>query len=89
MIRAKYSPQEIARRGEEIYARQISPVHAERSAGQFVVVDIESGAFEIAADDLSATKLLLAKRPSAVLYGLRIGQRAAYRLGVFLGERRL
>jgi hypothetical protein len=32
-------------------------------------------------DDLVATKRALAKRPEAVLYGLRIGYPAAYRLG--------
>ena len=49
--------------------------------GQFVVIDIESGEFELNVDDLLATKLALAKRPGAVLYGVRIGSSAAYRLG--------
>jgi hypothetical protein len=45
------------------------------------VVDIETGDYEIDADDLAATKRALAKRPDAILYGLRIGYHAAYRLG--------
>lgn len=46
-----------------------------------MVVDIDTGAFEVAADDLSASRQMLAKHPGAVLYGLRVGQRAAYRIG--------
>lgn len=34
-----------------------------------------------AGDDLAATKRALAKRPGAVLYGLRIGFPTPYRLG--------
>ena len=48
--------------------------------GQFMVIDIETGAYELDVDDLVATKRALAKRPGAVLYGLRIGSAAAYRL---------
>jgi hypothetical protein len=46
-----------------------------------VVVDIETGTYEIDADDLAATKRALAKRPDAVLYGVRIGSPMVYRLG--------
>ena len=46
-----------------------------------MVIDIETGDYELDADDLAATKRALAKRPGAVLYGLRIGSPAAYRLG--------
>ena len=47
----------------------------------FLVIDIETGDYEIDADDLAATKQLLANRPNAVIYGLRIGYPAAYRMG--------
>ena len=49
--------------------------------GKFLVVDIESGDYEIDGDDAQATKRLLAKHPGGVLYGVRIGQPTAYRLG--------
>jgi hypothetical protein len=45
------------------------------------VIDIETGAYKIDADDLGATKRVLAKPPAAVLYGLHIGYPAAYRRG--------
>jgi hypothetical protein len=73
--------EEVAARGEAINEQQVrAKVEAEHK-GKFVVIDIETGEYEIDADDLAATKRALAKRPEAVLYGLRIGYPAAYRLG--------
>ncbi len=73
--------EEVAARGEAIYEQQIRGKIEAEHKGKFVVIDIETGAYEIDADDLAATKRALAKRPGAVLYGLRIGYPAAYRLG--------
>ena len=78
---AQYSADEAARRGEAIYEQQIRPKVGGEHHGKFVVVDIETGAYEIDEDDLAATKRLLAKRPEAVLYGARIGHPTAYRIG--------
>ena len=46
--------------------------------GNFVVIDVESGDYEIDAGDAVATRRLLDRRPTAVTYGIRIGHRAAY-----------
>jgi hypothetical protein len=82
---AKYSPQEVETRGEEIYERQIRRQVEQGNKGRFVVIDIETGQFEIDDDDLAATQRLLAKRPKAVLYGLRVGFPTAYTLGGHIG----
>ena len=78
---ANYTPEEVEARGEAIYAEQIRGQVEAGNKGKFLVVDIETGGYEIDADDLSATMRALAKRPAAVLYGLRIGYPTAYRLG--------
>lgn len=78
---AKYSPEEVESRGEEIYERQIRAHVEAGNKGKFVVIDIETGEYEVDEDDLRATKRALAKRPDAVLYGLRIGYPTAYTLG--------
>ena len=78
---AKYSREEVATRGEAIYEREIRHKVESQSKGQYLVLDIETGEYEINPDDLVATKQAMAKRPDAVLYGLRIGYPAAYRLG--------
>ena len=77
----QYTPEEVAQRGEASYERQIRARVEPEHRGQFVVIDIETGAYELDVDDFVATKQALAKRPGAVLYGLRIGSAAAYRLG--------
>ena len=78
---AKYSPKEVELRGEEIYARQIRQAVEDGNKGKFVVIDVETGQYEVDADDLQATKRALANRPDAVLYGVRIGYPTAYTLG--------
>jgi hypothetical protein len=78
---AHYTAEEVADRGEALYEQRIRPHVEATHQGQFVVVDIETGDYEIDADDLAATKRALAKRPDAVLYGVRIGSPTAYRLG--------
>ncbi len=88
MPATKYTPEEIAARGEAIYDRDIRSKVEGLHHGKFLVLDIETGDYEIDDKDITATKRALAKRPDAVLYGLRIGYRAAYRLGGhFLGRR--
>ena len=70
----------IVTRGEEIYQQYREELESQYK-GQFFVVDIETGNYEIADEDMVATERLLAKNPEAMTYGLRIGFGAAYRLG--------
>lgn len=78
---SKYTPEEVESRGEEIYEQQIRQHVEPGNKGRFVVIDIETGEYELDDDDLQATKRALAKRPDAVLYGVRIGYPTAYTLG--------
>ncbi len=77
----KYTPEEVESRGEEIYAQHIRQHVEAGNTGKFVVIDIETGEYEIDKDDLEATRRALAKRPDAILYGVRIGYPTAYTLG--------
>ena len=70
----------IVTRGEEIYQQYREELESQYK-GQFFVVDIETGNYEIADEDLVATERLLAKNPDAVTYGLRIGFGPIYKLG--------
>jgi hypothetical protein len=56
MAYAQYFADEVARRGEAIFEQQIRPKIGREHHGKFVVVDIETGAYEIDDDDLAATK---------------------------------
>ena len=73
-----YKPGEIVARGEAIYREQIQSQLESVEKGNFVVIDIETGDYEIDAGDAAATRRLLDRRPTAVTYGVRVGHRAAY-----------
>lgn len=76
-MRGKYPPGEVAARGDAIY-EEIKPRLGDLEKGTFVVIDIESGDYEIAPDDTTATVQLLGRHPSAVTWAVRVGYRAAY-----------
>lgn len=69
-----HTTEEVARRGQELYERKIRREVEPEHDGCFLVVDIESGDYEIADDDLTASDRMLVRRPDAMLYGLRVGR---------------
>ncbi len=73
-----YGPWEIAARGEAIYREKIQSQLESVEKGNFVVIDVETGDYEIDPGDAAATRRLLDRRPAAVTYGVRVGHRAAY-----------
>jgi hypothetical protein len=82
MGHARLTPEEVARRGKEIYEREVRPlVDTPGNQGREVVIDVESGDYEVDDDGLSASRRLHARHPDAALYGLRIGFNAVYSLG--------
>lgn len=74
--------QEIARRGEAIFERSILPRLSGVDDGKYVAIDVETGAYAVDSDDLTATDLVAARHPDAQIWLMRIGHRAAYRIGV-------
>ena len=78
---ANHSPAEVESRGEEIYEQQIRSQVEAGNFGKFVIIDIETGEYEVSRNDLQATKRALERRSEAVLYGVRIGFPTAYTLG--------
>lgn len=77
----RYSKEEFARRGHEIYESQVRSQVEEGNYGKIVAIDIETGAFEVADDSLMAAKQLLLRFPNAQIFGIRIGHRAVHRFG--------
>ena len=76
----QYRLEEIGRRGEEIYRRDIRPHVLPQHKGEFLTLDIETGDYEVGADDLQTTLRLRARRPDGVLYGVRVGYTSSYSL---------
>ena len=82
MIRQpRYSKEEFARRGDEIYETQVRPQVEAGNHGKIVAIDIETGAFEVSDDILSATNSLFERLPDAQPWIVRIGHRAVHRFG--------
>ncbi|MBX3057088.1 MAG: hypothetical protein KF770_11510 [Anaerolineae bacterium] len=87
MIKTYLTNEEIDRRGQELYEQQIRPlVEIPENIGLQIVIDIETGEYEIDENGLEASRRLLSKHPEAALYGLRIGYNAVYTLGGVLKE---
>lgn len=76
--RPRYSKEEFARRGEEIFARDILPHLKGVPARHFVVIDIETGAFEVDESEMAASDRLWARCPNAQPWLRRVGSRVAY-----------
>ena len=68
------------RLAEDIYNRLIRPTVRPEDDGKYVAVAVESGDFEIDANDYAATGRLLARRPGARLWLMRTGPSAACHL---------
>ena len=82
MPHSRFSGEEIATRGEDLYETQLrSKVELEENVGKIISIDIESGDYEIDADPLLGGRRLLANRPGAAIYGKRIGYDAVYAVG--------
>jgi hypothetical protein len=77
----RYSKEEIARRGDAIYERTVSPLLQPDDQGKFVVIDIETGEYEVDVDELAASDRLLARLPNAQVWLRRVGSRYARRFG--------
>ena len=70
----------VASRGKELYARKIRDLTRGTAKGDFVVIDIHSGDFEVDSDDVTATMRLMERRPDAITWAVRVGFPAAYNL---------
>lgn len=77
----RYTKEESARRGQEIYETRVRPQVEEGNKGRIVAIDIESGEFEVADDTVAAADQLLARCPDAQTWFVRIGHRAVHRFG--------
>ena len=88
-IRVKrYSSEELARRGMEVYARVVRPTLSEADVGKFVVVDIESEDFEMDPDFHKGLDRLLERWPDAQTWLERVGYVAAGCVGGGLPRRK-
>jgi len=77
----RYTREEFARRGDEIYERELRTLQETENEGKFVAIDIESGTYEVDENELAASDRLRARVPNAQIWLRRIGSRYAHRFG--------
>ena len=80
-IRLRFPRRSIDARGEAIYRNKIRPLVYPAMRGKIVVIDVDSGDYEIDDDDARAFESLLTRRPGARTWAERIGHRALYSTG--------
>ena len=77
----RYSKEEFTQRGNEIYNGQIrSQIEADHK-GEFVAIDIETGAWEVDTDALTACDRLIARKPDSQTWLVRVGYPYLHRIG--------
>jgi hypothetical protein len=76
----KYSKEEHARRGQVRYEEIRAKLEAE-DYGRIVALDVDSDAFELAPDTLTAADSLLARCPDAQIWFARVGYPGVHRFG--------
>jgi len=80
-LQPRYSKEEFAKRGDEIYERDVRQIVEKGNEGKYVAIDIESGAYEMDADEIAASDRLLASKPNAQIWLIQIGAPVARRFG--------
>ena len=77
----KYTIARIGELGKKIYQEQIKRLVEPRESGKFIVIDVESGDFEVDREHLAASRRLWERHPDSVRYATIVGNLAAYHIG--------
>lgn len=80
-LQPRYSKEEHAQRGQALYEKSVRPLVEAGNHGKIVALDVDTGAFEVSDDTLTASQRLSARRPDAQIWCVRIGYEAVHRFG--------
>jgi hypothetical protein len=67
------SHRELVRRGQEYYDRALRGRLEPEHAGEYLVMDVETGAYELDEDECAAIRRAREKKPHTIFYILRVG----------------
>jgi hypothetical protein len=76
-----YTSEELAARGRQIYDERIRDRVEPEHRGKYLVIDVETGEYEMDEDDVAVMKRAARKHPAEFLYGMRIGYPTMGRVG--------
>ncbi len=78
---ARFTKDQIVDKGIEIYNRQLRSKLESENIGKFLIIDIETGDYEMDDDDVLAYKRAMTKHPDGARFGMRIGYRVSGTIG--------
>jgi hypothetical protein len=78
----RYSKEEIAQRGDSIYRADVLPRLTADDQVKFAAIDVDSGIFELDADELTACDRLRARVPDPQIWLVKVGTRYLHRFGL-------
>ena len=71
-----------ARRGDAMYEKKVRPNLKTGDEGKFAAIDIDSGAYEVDADEMRAGDRLRRRLPEAQIWIVRVGSPHVHRFGI-------
>lgn len=77
----RYSKEEVARRGDELYETKIRSQLSPKHNGMLCAIDILTGEYVLDADVLNACDRLRDRFPDAQIWIVRVGSRYVYKFG--------
>ena len=82
MLRSQMNSAEVASIGQTLYDKNIrSKVETDDNIGKMVIIDIETGEYQLDDSGFDASKRFHINRPDAPLYGIRIGYNVVTAIG--------
>lgn len=86
MVHPGRASDQIVERGQAIYDQQIRQKVEPQQNGKFLVLDVDTGEYEIDTDSYTAYERAAARHPDAHFYLVRVGFPAAVTLGSEVGS---
>jgi hypothetical protein len=77
----RYTKEEIVHRGKEWYEQIRSRIEEDQNRGKVLVIDVETGEYEVDENGIQAAHRARSKHADAALYAVRIGYPAFARIG--------
>jgi len=80
MVKRRHTAEELGRLGDALFEREVAPRVSTEDTSSFVAIDVESGAYEIDPDELTAIHRLLARKPDAQIWLRRVDKPYTHRI---------
>jgi hypothetical protein len=80
-IKPRYSKEEFAQRGDDLYETRIKSQIETDNQGKIVAIDLETGDFEVDESEIVACDRLEKRHPDAQIWIVRIGSNYVRRFG--------